>query len=95
MQRQHKRVRQTGKAADPEAGGVSVASSDDATVRTRFVGVGGEGFVSLEVQVALDRESEFAADGAKLEKAHQRRSLVSEPPDQSCGALRMPVERGE
>ncbi len=58
------------KAADPEAGGVRVASSDDVSAGTRFVGVGGDGFIGLEVQVALDRETQFAAQGAKLEEAH-------------------------
>jgi len=41
-------------------------SSDDPTVRARFVGVGGEGFVGLEMFIALDRMAEFAAHGAKL-----------------------------
>ncbi len=58
------------RAADPKAGGVNVASSDDATTRTRLVGVGGDGFVGFEVNVALDRKSEFAAHGAKLEEAY-------------------------
>ncbi len=31
-------------AADPKAGGVRVASSDDAAARTRFIGVGGDGW---------------------------------------------------
>ncbi len=43
-------------AADPKAGGVHVASSDDVSVGTRFVGVGGDGFVGFEVQIALDRD---------------------------------------
>ena len=37
------------KAADPKAGGVSVASSDNASVATRFVGVSGDRLVSFEV----------------------------------------------
>ena len=45
---------------------MSGASSDDVTVRTRFVGVGGDRFVGDEVKVALNGESEFAAHGAKL-----------------------------
>jgi hypothetical protein len=45
---------QSEKAADPKAGGVRVASGDDVTAGTRFVGVGGDGFVGFEVQVALD-----------------------------------------
>jgi len=44
--------------------------SDDMSARTRLVGVGGDGFVGLEVQVALDRKAEFAAHGAKLDEAH-------------------------
>ena len=32
-----------------------VVSSNDATVRARFIGVSGDGFVGFEVQVALDR----------------------------------------
>jgi len=58
------------QAADPKAGGVRIASTDDATVRTRFIGVGGDGFVGFEVQVALDGKAEFAAHGAKLDEAH-------------------------
>jgi hypothetical protein len=46
---------QSEKAADPKAGGVSGASSDDVTAVTRFLGVGGDRFVGFEVQVALDR----------------------------------------
>jgi hypothetical protein len=49
---------------------VSVASSDDVTEGTRFVGVSRDGFVGLEVQVALDGESELAAYDAKLREAH-------------------------
>jgi hypothetical protein len=44
----------TNRAARPKAGGVSVASSDDASVRTRFVGVSADGLVGFEVRVALD-----------------------------------------
>lgn len=40
---------------------MSVASSDDATARARFVGVGGNRCVGFEVQVALYGEAEFAA----------------------------------
>jgi hypothetical protein len=36
-------------------------------VRTRFFGVGRDRFVGLEVLVALDGESEFAAYGVKLD----------------------------
>jgi hypothetical protein len=36
-------------------------SSDDVSAGTRFVGVGGDGFIGFEVQVALDGKSEFAA----------------------------------
>ncbi len=57
------------RAADRKAGGV-VASSDDVSPSTRFVGVSGDRFVGFEVQVALDWKAEFAAHGAKLEKAH-------------------------
>jgi hypothetical protein len=35
--------------ADPKAGGVSVALSDDVSVVTRFVSVGGDRFVGFEV----------------------------------------------
>jgi hypothetical protein len=47
------------KSADPKAGGVRVASSDDVSAGTGFVGVGGDRSVGIEVQVALDRKSEF------------------------------------
>jgi len=67
----------TRKAVDPKAGGVRVASSDDVAAGTRFVGVGGDGFIGFEVQVALDGKSEFAARGAKLEKAHVAEFLNS------------------
>ena len=46
------------------------ASSDDVSVRTRFVGVGGDGFAGFEVQVAFDRKAEFAPDAAKLREAY-------------------------
>ena len=36
-------------AADPKAGGVSVASSDDVPANTGFVGVSGDCFVGIEV----------------------------------------------
>ena len=49
---------------------VSVASSDDVTEGTRFVGVGGDGFVGFEVQVAFDWKPKFAAHGPKLREAH-------------------------
>ncbi len=49
---------------------MSVALSDDVSVRTRLLGVGGDRFVSFEVQVALDRKAEFTAYGAKLDEAH-------------------------
>jgi hypothetical protein len=55
VQRQHKRVRQTGKAADRKARGMRFVSSNDATVRARFIGASGYGFVGFKVQVALDR----------------------------------------
>jgi hypothetical protein len=42
---------------------VSGASSDDVTVRTRFVGVNRNRFVGLEVQVALDGKSKPGYDG--------------------------------
>ena len=42
---------------------MSGASSDDVTVRTRIVGVGRNRCVGFEVQVALDRKAEFAAQG--------------------------------
>src|SRR5271157_5098534 len=57
-------------AADPKTGGVSVVSSDDVAAATRFVGVGGDRFVGSEVQVALDRWTEFSAHGAKFDEAH-------------------------
>jgi hypothetical protein len=38
-------------------------------VGTRFVGAGGDGFVAFEVQVALDREAQFATHGAKFIEA--------------------------
>ncbi len=57
-------------AAGPQAGGVSVASRDDASAAARFVGVGGDWFVGFEVQVALDGETKFAAHGAKLREAY-------------------------
>jgi len=38
-------------------------SSDDVSAGTRFVGVGGDGFIGFEVQVALDGKSESAAHG--------------------------------
>ena len=43
---------------------------DNATALTRLVGVGGDGLVSVEVQIALDWESELAAHGAELREAH-------------------------
>ena len=43
--------------------------SDDVTTVTCFVGVGGDGFVGGEVQVAFDRKAEFTAYGAKLREA--------------------------
>ena len=58
-------------AADPKAGGVRLASSDDVSVVTRFVGVGRNRFVGFEVQVALDREAQFAAYGAKFREADE------------------------
>jgi hypothetical protein len=63
------KVTEVEKAADPKAGGVSNASSDDVSVRTSFVGVGGDGFVSFEVQIALDQEPQFAAYGARFVEA--------------------------
>ncbi len=36
-------------AADPKADGMSVASSDNVSVGTRFVGVGRDGFVAFEM----------------------------------------------
>jgi hypothetical protein len=48
---------------------VSVASSDDVSAGARFVRVSQDGFVGIEVQVAFDRKSEFAAHGAKLREA--------------------------
>ncbi len=57
------------RAADRKAGGV-VASSDDVSAATRFVGVSGDRFVGFEVQVALDGKAEFAAHGAKLDEAY-------------------------
>jgi hypothetical protein len=47
------------EAADPKAGGVSVASRDDVPAVAGFVGVGGYCFVGVEVQVALDGKAEF------------------------------------
>jgi hypothetical protein len=41
-------------------------SSDDVTAGTRFVGVGGDRFVGIEVPVPLDGKAEFAPDGAKF-----------------------------
>ena len=49
---------------------MSVASGDDVTAGVSFVGVAGNRFVGFEVRVALNGESEFAADGAKLREAH-------------------------
>jgi hypothetical protein len=43
----------------------TVASSDDMSAGTRFVGVSRNRFVGFEVQVALDGKAEFAAYGAK------------------------------
>jgi hypothetical protein len=56
-------------AAGPKAGGVSVASSDDVSAVTRFVGVVRDGFVGVEVQIALDGKLELVAYGAKLREA--------------------------
>ena len=42
------------------------ASGYDASVLTGFRGVGGEGFVGFEVFVALDGQSEFAANCAEF-----------------------------
>ncbi len=47
------------KAADLEVGGVSIASSDDVYAGTRVVGVGRNRFVGFEVQIALDRKTEY------------------------------------
>ena len=47
-----------------------IASSDDVTAATSLVGVGGDGFVGFEVQVAFDRKTEFAPDAAKLREAY-------------------------
>ena len=49
----------------PEGRRLSDASGDDVSVDTRFVGVGGDGLVGFEVQIALDRKPEIAANGAK------------------------------
>ena len=58
------------KAADPKAGGVNVASGDDAPAGARFIGVDGDGLVGFEMHVALERKAEFAAHGAKLDETH-------------------------
>ena len=63
------KLRQRRKTAGPDAGGES-PSGDDATVLAGYFRVGGEGFVSVEVQVALGGEAERAAHGAKLDEAH-------------------------
>jgi hypothetical protein len=49
------------KAADPRAGGVSIALSDDVSAAMRLVGAGGGGLVAFEVFVALDGETERTA----------------------------------
>jgi hypothetical protein len=41
-------------------------SSDDASVLPRFVGIGGQRLVGLEMLVALDGEAELTADGQQL-----------------------------
>lgn len=47
------------------------SSSNDAPVLARFVGVGGEGLVGVEVLVALDGEAERPAEGAKFGHADE------------------------
>ena len=63
-------VRRRGRAADPEAGGVSIASSDDALTAAGLVSVSRDGLIGIEVQVALDRKPEFAAHGGEFSEAH-------------------------
>jgi hypothetical protein len=59
----------TEKAADPKAGGVRVLSSDDATVRTRLVGVGGAatrtGRLNSRLQM-LSEHQEQLAEGVEM-----------------------------
>jgi hypothetical protein len=45
-------------------------SSDDASVLPRCVGIGGQWLVGVKVFVALDGESEVAADGAQFRQAN-------------------------
>jgi len=47
-----------------------VASSDDATVRTRFVGVSGEGFDGGEVEITLDGKAQRAAQVTQFAHAN-------------------------
>ncbi len=56
------------------------------SARTRLIGVGGDGFIGFEVQVALDRKSEFAARGAKFDEAHvaELRLIESEIAKAEC-----------
>jgi hypothetical protein len=46
-------------------------SGDDATALARLSGVGGEGLFGVEVLVALDREAEWPAQGAKFGHADE------------------------
>jgi len=54
------------KAADPRAGGLRVASADDAAKRRRFVGVHRDRLVGFEVSIALYGEAELAAHAGEF-----------------------------
>jgi hypothetical protein len=58
------------KAASPEAGG-KAPSGDDASVLAGFHGVGGECLVGVEMNVALDGETERAAQLTQFAHAEE------------------------
>jgi hypothetical protein len=65
-------------AAGPKAGG-NVASIDDATVRASFIGISRNGFLGFEMKVALDGETEFAADGGQFDEADVAEFRLAHP----------------
>jgi hypothetical protein len=65
-------------------------------VLPRFVGVGGQRFIGVEVFVALDGESELAADGAQFGGRHVAEFRAAEPEiAQAEGEFVVGVEFGE
>jgi hypothetical protein len=74
------RVAETGRLAARRPG---VALGDNASVLTRFVGVSRDRFVRSEMTIALDWQTELAADGGEFRKADISNSGQPSPRSQS------------